>query len=116
MTRSRFIRLLRLIAIIVVAAILVGYAIWRSFAYARGPVINVFQPISGSTVSSTTMEIVGRADRVSSLTLDGNPISIDEAGNFSETIAVFAGTNMITLDATDQFGRSVEKMIEVVGQ
>ena len=92
-----------------------SYAVWRSLPYARGPVIKVFQPLPGISLNAKTVDIVGRADRVNSLTINGNPISVDEAGNFKDTIAVFTGMNIITLGATDQFGRSESEQIEILG-
>ena len=114
MTRTQFIRLLKLGIIILVAIAIISYAAWRSLAYARGPAIIIFQPENGSTAASSTIDIVGRADRVNSLTIDGMPISLDQQGNFRETVIVFPGANMITIGAKDQFGRATEKQIEVV--
>ena len=94
---------------------IVGYATWRSLSYARGPSIRVFQPLPGISLNTKTIEIIGRAERINSLTLNGNPISIDEQGNFKETVAVFAGVNIITLGATDQFGRARSETIEIFG-
>jgi hypothetical protein len=114
MTRTQLIRNLKIGIIVLAALIIASYGAWRSLDYARGPVITVFQPIDGSMIASSTAEIIGRADRVNDLTINGRPISLDEQGNFKETLIVFPGVNIITLDAKDQFGRSTEKQIEVV--
>jgi len=114
-TRSRFRRLLRLGLFALLVVIVVGYAIWRSMAYVNGPGIEIFQPVDGATVSSTTVEVVGRASRVSSLSLDSYPITMDQNGNFSETLIVFPGVDFITVSATDQFGRSTKKIVEIMG-
>ena len=110
LTRSKFSKLLRIGLFVLVAVIVVGYATFRSLPYVRGPVINIFQPVNGSTISSTTVEIVGRAERVNAISINGNPISIDESGNFKETLVVFKGMNFITIVAQDQFKR-VEKTV-----
>jgi hypothetical protein len=114
MTRTQYIRMLKLGAIVLAALVIIGYAAWRSLNYARGPEIEIFQPENGSTAASSTIDIIGRADRVNSLMVDGRSISLDQQGSFKDTLVVFPGVNIIAFDATDQFGRSTEKQIEVV--
>lgn len=115
LTRTSFIRLLRTILAIVLILIIIAYAIWRSLNYARGPAISIASPLDGSSVDTETIEITGRADRVNNLTMNGQPITIDQQGNFDQTVIVFHGTNKITFGASDQFGRSVEKELTLVG-
>jgi hypothetical protein len=114
-TRTRFSRLVRIIATVVAILIVVAYAVYRSFAYVRGPVITVFQPINGASIASTTVTIIGRADRVNSLSLNDDLVQVDESGNFKETIIVFPGVNTITLEATDQFKRAVRTELSLFG-
>ena len=115
LTRTRFLRFLKISVSTLAIALIVGYVVARSLPYARGPIIQVFQPLPGTPLTAQTVDVVGRAERVNSLTLNGNQISLDEQGNFKETITVFHGVNIITLGATDQFGRSESDQIEVLG-
>ncbi len=115
LTRTRFSRLLRVTGTAVAVLIIAAYAGYRSLPYIRGPIISVFQPVNGSTISTTTATVIGRADRVNSLSLDGNPTQIDESGNFKQTLIIFPGANIIYLDATDQFKRSTHAEIRVFG-
>ena len=114
-TRSRFARIVRIAATALAILIVVLYAGYRSLPYLRGPVIHVYQPLNGSSISSTTMTIIGKADRVNSLSLNDNPIQVDEAGNFRQIIIVFPGVNIVSLDATDQFGRRTHTDLEIFG-
>lgn len=112
-TRTTTLRLFRIGAIVLVALIISAYAVWRSFAYARGPEIVVSSPLDWSSVSATTTKIVGQALRIKEISLNGKPISVDEQGNFSETIILFPGANFITLTARDQFSRDTFKELQV---
>jgi hypothetical protein len=114
-SRTKTLRIIRIAVISIVALLIVAYAIWRSLNYARGPVINIYQPLNGSAISTSTVNIIGQALRVNSLSLNGKTVFIDEAGNFSETLIVFTGTNILTFDAHDQFGRETKKELELVG-
>ena len=114
-TRSKFSKIVKIAATVVVCVAIAGYASYRSLAYVRGPEIRVLQPINGSAVLETTTTIIGTASRVVSLSLNGSPIQIDESGNFKETIIVFPGINVLTFSATDQFKRSTNLEITLLG-
>lgn len=114
-SRTTTLRFIRYGLIGLVAVVIVLYALSRSLNYIHGPRIEIFQPINGSAIASSTVTIIGRADRVNSLSLNGKAIFIDESGNFRETILVFPGINMITLTAHDQFDREVQNQLELVG-
>jgi hypothetical protein len=47
--------------------------------------------------------------------LNGQTITVDEAGNFSQTIIVFPGMNILTFHAHDQFGRDTDKQLQLFG-
>ena len=115
LTRSRFVRLVRTAAAVIGIIIVIAYAAYRSLPYLRGPVIHIFQPVDGSSVSSTTVIVIGRADRVNSLSLNGDPIQVDQSGNFQQTLIVFPGMNLITLTATDQFKRTTSSELDIYG-
>lgn len=114
-TRSKFLRLLRLIITMTALALIVSYIAWRSLSYARGPLVSVFEPVSGSSIATSTVTILGRADRISSLSLNGFAISVDQEGNFKQTIVIFPGVNVITIDAADKFGRKTRTEVRVFG-
>lgn len=111
MTRTSLLRLLKIGAGALLILIVAGYSIWRSFDYARGPRITIADPADWSTVQASTTAIRGIVERAHIVTMNGKPVSIDEAGNFNEIIIVFPGTNIVTFTAKDQFGRMVEKRL-----
>ncbi len=69
---------------------------------------------SGATIADNTMEITGNARNAVDLTLDGREISIDQAGNFDETIALLPGYNIISIRAQDKFGHTDEKNYQLM--
>ncbi len=114
-TRTTTLKLLRLTTIALSILIIVFYAVWRSLDYARGPQIEIFWPLDGSTATTTIVTVIGRADRTNSLSLNGQDISVDQQGRFTETVIVFPGMNMLRLSATDQFGRTTSTVLDIVG-
>jgi hypothetical protein len=102
-------------AVIVIIAAGLLYFIYRtSRAYLSGPSITITEPDNYATFSTSTATIVGIAKRAQDITLDGRSITIDNNGNFRETILLMPGYNIETISAHDQFGHATEKRLELV--
>jgi hypothetical protein len=102
---------------LIVAVIAVGllYFIYRtSRAYLSGPNITITSPADYAAFSTSTATITGRVMRVQDITLDGRSITIDDKGNFRETILLMPGYNIETLAAHDQFGHVTQKRLELI--
>jgi hypothetical protein len=100
--------------IVIIAAGLLYFIYLTSRAYVSGPSIVIIEPANYSAFSTSTTTIIGVAKRVQDITLDGRPITIDDKGNFSETILLMPGYNIETIAAHDQFGHTTEKRLELV--
>ena len=101
----------------IVAVIAIGllYFIYRtSRAYLSGPSITITEPSNYASFSTSTTTIVGIAKRAQDITLDGRSITIDNNGNFRETILLMPGYNIEIIAAHDQFRHTTEKRLELV--
>ena len=65
-------------------------------------------------VSESVFEITGTAKNAVKLSLNGREISIDQKGNFDETIALLSGYNLVNIKAQDKFGKIDEKNYKVM--
>ncbi len=65
-------------------------------------------------VSNNIVEITGIAKNAIKLTLNGREISVDQKGNFDETIAVSLGYNLVEIKAQDKFGNVDEKDYKLI--
>lgn len=63
----------------------------------------------GTKVTDNILKITGLARNAVNLTLNNREISVDQKGNFNETIALLPGYNIISIYARDEFGNSDEK-------
>jgi hypothetical protein len=115
-TRTHNRRLVKFAGVSILVLAIAAFAMSRSLNYARGPEISIIEPANGATINSPTVIIRGMATRVNKIALNGNPISMDEQGNWNETVVIFSGLNKITVSATDRFGRSIEKTLDLVGE
>ncbi|HVU84004.1 MAG TPA: hypothetical protein VHC50_04140, partial [Puia sp.] len=68
----------------------------------------------GSTVTSQVLNITGNARNAIELTLNGREISIDQAGDFGESLALLPGYNIISIRARDKFGHVDEKNYKLI--
>ncbi len=71
--------------------------------------VNSQNIIDGERITDSVVKITGNAKNAISLTLNGREISIDQKGNFNESLAFLSGYNIINLKAQDKFGNSDEK-------
>lgn len=90
------------------------YGIFRIYPLLLGPRLVVYSPLDGASVASTTFEISGKVSRVKEMIIQGRNIPIDTEGNFHEMMVAQAPFTLITITATDFYGKSVTKSIRVI--
>jgi hypothetical protein len=105
---SRFTRVILIGFFLLVA----GYAYFEGRGLIRGPSIE----ISGRVmeVSEPFITLEGRAERITSLSMNGTEIAVTEEGAFSESYVLAPGYNRIVLEARDRYGKTTERAIEIV--
>ena len=93
---------------------IIFYAFWRSKDLVFGVKIKNVNIVDGARVENSVVNMTGNAQNAVNLTLNGREISIDQAGNFNETIALLSGYNVINLRAQDKFGNKDEKNYQLI--
>lgn len=105
---------IKLSLIITLFATIAVYGAYQSRRILSSPSIAVSSPSDGATVSDSVIIITGTVLNASNISLDDNPIIVDESGNFKEKRALLPGFNAIKIRAVDQFNKSAEKILQVV--
>lgn len=100
------------IGILLVIALV--YGVFRVYPLFMGPHFVIYSPLDGATVASTTFEMSGKVSRVKEIVIQGRIIPIDTEGNFREILVAQAPYTLITISATDFYGKSVTKSIRVI--
>lgn len=102
----------------IIGVLFVGIIGWytyhQSSNFLRGPIVTIDTPQSGMLISDPLVTVRGSAEHVSAISLNGEPIFIDEDGRFSERILLSRGPNIITVTARDTFKREVKKTVELI--
>jgi len=94
--------------------VVIGYASYQLRGLINGPRIVVDSPINGSSSAAPLVTIRGRAEQVTKLFLNGEPLTPDRTGRFESQLLLAEGYNIIRLDGEDRFGRRVERKLELV--
>lgn len=76
--------------------------------------INGLPAQAGTKVVDSVLKVNGNAKNAVNLTLNGREISIDQQGNFDETIVLLSGYNVIEIIAKDKFGNVDEKNYKII--
>lgn len=84
--------------------LLIVYSAYQARAYLAGPALT----IKHTEQNGALLEISGTAERVAFLSLNERQIFTNERGVWQETILLLPGYNIVSLAATDRFGRKVE--------
>lgn len=105
---SRFAKII----LVVFFILLLGYSFYEAQAMLFGPRISI--PSDTIVMHDAFTLIRGQAENIAELRLNGDPISVTEEGVFEEPYLLTPGTNRIVLDASDKYGRSTQKSIEII--
>ncbi len=101
MTARRFVRLCFLILFVLLIA---SYLVFQSRNFINGPQIAILEP-TDSVHHDPTVMVRGTVRNITYLSLNGTEIHTTESGDFSHELVLENGYTIMTLYATDRFGR-----------
>ncbi len=94
--------------------LIIIYAFFRSKDLIFGVKIRNVNITDGAKMENSALHITGNAKNAILLTLNGREISIDQQGNFDETIALSLGYNIVDIYARDKFSKEDEKIYKLI--
>ena len=86
---------------------LLGYGAVAAWPLIAGPQIALISPTHEETLANGLTHIEGRALYTETLWLNGSPLLMDESGNFTASLTLPSGGAILSLTATDRFGREI---------
>jgi hypothetical protein len=100
---------------VLAAAAIAVYVYTNTQTLIAGPRISVSSPADGASVASTSaITVAGSVSNAAQVHLNGRAIVIDQAGHFREQLLLMPGYNIISIYATDRFGRTHTRELELV--
>jgi Glucodextranase, domain B len=100
------------IALAVFFLVILGYAYFEARGILYGSAIYIAQSVE--QVSTPYIELTGTTTHVASLSVNGQSVPVTEQGAFDIPYALSPGYNRIVLDASDKYGHSTQKIIQIV--
>lgn len=93
-------------AALIIVALLLGYGLFRAFPILFGPSLTLISPAPYASQPDGYVPIRGVAKYTENVQLNGNLLLIDQEGRFSDILLLPPGNAIITVTATDRFGRT----------
>lgn len=100
-------------ALILAFILFIAYGAWNGRDIALGPKVDIFYPANGESLSSKLIKINGQALNAAYLSLNDRQIFVDDAGYFSEYVALLPGYNIVKISSKDRFGETREKLLHL---
>ena len=100
------------IALTVFFILLIAYGFYEASAVLYGPRIII--PSEIIVVHEAFTNILGKAQNIAELRMNGASVSVTEDGNFSEPYLASPGENRVTLEAKDRYGRTSRRVVEIM--
>jgi Glucodextranase, domain B/Carboxypeptidase regulatory-like domain/Transglutaminase-like superfamily len=94
----------------------IALQIVREIADTTAPAIRLTGIIDGQTVTSSPVTLTGTVSDdsgVSAFTIDGAPVTLGSAGEFTKSIALVSGPNVIALAAADCEGNTRQEQLTI---
>ncbi len=91
-----------------------GYSIYEAHDLIYGAPIQIQMPTDGETFSTQIITVAGTAKHIEHVALNGRPVLTDDDGQFSETLVLGEGINIVTVQFRDRFNRLLTKELHVV--
>lgn len=107
-------KILKISLLAILFIFIITYGFFRSKDLLFGVKIENVNIVDGATFTNNILEVTGTAKNAINLTLNGREISVDQEGNFNETITLLSGYNVISIVAKDKFGDSDEKNYKLI--
>lgn len=101
-------------AVVFLLAIFGTYGLYKAKAYLEGPEIAITSPSNGEVIGEQLLLISGKAANVSTLFVNGRQIFADKEGNFSDSLLLAPGYNIMEIKGNDKFGRETKQNLEIV--
>lgn len=94
-------------SLIIILVGITGYGLVEAWPLLAGPTLTVVSPTEGTPYPSGIVSVSGVAKRAAEFTVNGAPALHGEDGSFAMMLTFPRGGSILTVAATDRFGRTV---------
>jgi cytoskeleton protein RodZ len=112
----RFVITPRYLVVVLIVLVIVGgfsYLYSQIGRFAAVPRLVVTSPADDQSIMGNSVSISGLTDEDAKLTINGQPILVNDKGEFKEDILLQSGVNAITILAQNRFDKQISKTINI---
>ncbi len=109
-------RFIMIAVIVVVLAGILGYIGYSVRNLTSPPNLEIASPSSDQIINSDTVEIVGKTDEGTTVTINNQPVYIDDKGNFRQEVKLSPGLNSFEILAINGLKKENIKVIKVLAE
>jgi len=102
-------------AAIFVSATLV-YIVWQVLSISRVPLLEIESPEDFTVYNTSFAPILGRTSPGATVTINHEPVFVDQQGRFQGQLGVSVGPKEITVEAKNRFNKTTSKTLTIIGQ
>lgn len=97
-----------------VVLLVAGYLGFQYYKFSRPPKLTVVSPKQGETVREERLRVIGETDMEATVSVNNQPVYLDEEGKFSEEIEVNEDMKAVKVKAVSRAGKETVVEIPVV--
>ncbi|MFA6593649.1 MAG: helix-turn-helix domain-containing protein [Candidatus Buchananbacteria bacterium] len=101
-------------AVIIGIIALLAFLIWRVNEIFRPPQLIVSRPADGLITVNRQLDVTGKSSREAEIVINNKTVFVDTGGNFSTTVDLQKGLNLIKITAKKRYSRQSEATIRVL--
>jgi cytoskeletal protein RodZ len=103
-----------ILGIFILSMLILGYLFYQYYNFIRPPEINIISPSPDQVINGKVVVVEGRTDREANLTINNQPVSINEDGSFKSEISIFEGTTQIEFVAKKRSGKETTIIRKII--
>jgi len=94
-----------LVGVGLIAVLLSGYLAFQYIRFISPPPLTVTAPIQNQIVTQKNLKVSGRTSSDANIKINNQPVVVNDEGEFSAEIGIFAGTKEIIVQAISRSGK-----------
>lgn len=96
-----------------VILVVLSYVIYQFSFLFFGPELSIVSPREDKIVSANIVRVEGKTDPYATVTINGEDVYVDLAGNFKKTVYIYTGVDKVDIIAKNRYGKETRKVIRL---
>lgn len=107
------------LATVLVTTLVLGYLGYQYVRFVNPPFLEIYEPRQGQEITARKLEVSGKTVPDALVTINNQPVLVEDGGGFSSQISIFEGTQEVEIKAISRSGKETvvrRKIIPRIGK